>query len=322
LKAVRGWVDRAVRSRFVRRLSRALLVSLAVVTIAFGLLHAIPGDPARAIAGEEATEERLDLIRKQLGIDGPIVTQYFRYLGGVTRGDLGRSLVSAQPVTNIIAGTMPVTIWLVGITLTLAVLLSIPLAIVAAILRNTRFARILRVVTSVMIAIPVFYTALILILIFAVHLRVGPVGGYEPGFPKNLQYLWLPALTGCFVLVPIVSRILESSITRTLREEFVEAAILRGVPRRRMILHYLLRPSLAPTIGFLGFILGASLGGAAITEIVFNLPGLSSTMVAAVLQRDYPLVMGIALVLGLVVVVISFLADVISEWLDPRVATT
>jgi peptide/nickel transport system permease protein len=322
LKGARGWVGRARRSRFVRRFGRALVVSLAVLTIAFGLLHLIPGDPARAIAGEEATEERLELIRRELGLDGPLILQYARYLAGVTHGDLGRSLISNQPVTNIIIGTMPVTMWLVAVTLTLAVLLSVPLAIVAAILRNTRFARILRVVTSVMLAIPVFYTALILILIFAVHNRIAPVGGYEASFPQNLRYLWLPALAGCFVLVPIVSRILESSITRTLREEFVEAAILRGVPQRRMILHYLLRPSLAPTIGFLGFILGASLGGAAITEIVFNLPGLSSTMVAAVLQRDYPLVMGIALILGLVVVLISFISDVIAEWLDPRAAAT
>ena len=146
------------------------------------------------------------------------------------------------------------------------------------------------------------------------------MGGYEPGFPENLQYLWLPALTGCFVLVPILSRILESSINRTLREEFVEAAILRGVPRRRMVTHYLLRPSLAPTVSFVGFLLGAALGGAAITEIIFNLPGLSSTLVNAVLNRDYQLVQGIVLVLGLAVVLVSFLSDVIAEWLDPRTA--
>lgn len=311
-----------VRSRIVRRLARAILVAFAVVTITFGLLHLTPGDPARTIAGENATEERVDQIRKQLGLEGSLSDRYFSYLAGVVRGDLGDSIISYQPVTTIIARTLPVTMWLVGVTLTMAFILSIPVAIAGAIWRHTRFARGLRITTSVMLAIPGFYTGLILILIFAVNLRVAPVGGYEQGFPENLQYLWLPALTGCFILVPILSRILESSITSTLREEFVEAAILRGVPRRRMLMHYLLRPSLAPTIGFLGFILGASLGGAAITEIVFNLPGLSSTMVKAVLDRDYHLVQGIALVLALAVVLISFISDVVAEWLDPRTTSS
>jgi peptide/nickel transport system permease protein len=322
MEKLKGMSRRATRSRAVRRLSRGAVVSLSVITIAFGLLHFIPGDPARAIAGPEASEARVNLIREQLGLNGSIVDQYLTFLSGVAHGDLGRSLVSRQPVTEIIAGTAPVTMWLVGVTLTLAVILAVPLAIVGAILRNTKFARVLRIVTSILLSIPSFFTALILILIFAVWNRVAPVGGYESSFPANLRYLVLPALAGCVAVVPILSRILESSITRTLRDEFVEAAILRGVPRHRLVLHYLVRPSLAPTIGFLGFVVGSSLAGAAISEIVFNLPGLASVIVGGVLQRDYPLVLGVSLVMGLTVVFVSFIADILAEWLDPRAATT
>ena len=149
---------------------RAVLVAFAVVTISFALLHLTPGDPVTAIAGENASAERIELLRKELGLDKPLIEQYVSYMAGILTGDLGRSIISFQPVTTIIAATIPVTIWLVATTLTLAIILSIPVGIAGAILRNTRFARGLRVVTSVMLAIPAFYTGLIL----DSHLRCPP----------------------------------------------------------------------------------------------------------------------------------------------------
>lgn len=300
---------------------RAIIVAFAVMTVTFGLVNLIPGDPAAMLAGDEASPERIEFLREELGLNRPLPERYVAYVTGLLRGDLGESMATGQAVSTIIGRTMPVTAWLVFVTLVMAISLSVPLAILASLLRRTSFNRVLRVVTSVSLAIPGFYMALIFILVFAVHLQLAPVGGYVSDFPENLRYLWLPALASCTTMVPILSRIMESSITQTLDEEFVEAAILRGVPRRRFLPQYVLRPSVGPTIAFLGFVVGGALGGAAIMEIVFNLPGVSSVMVGAVLGRDYPLVQGAATVLGLLVVLVAFIGDIISERLDPRTAS-
>lgn len=318
-KRIGGFVGGLRHRRSIRRLSRAAIVSLGVLTIAFALLRLVPGDPVLVLLGVDyATEERVAVLREQLGLNGTLPEQYMAYVLGVFRGDLGRSILSGEPVTAIIGRTLPVTMWLVGTSLLVAVVVAAPLAIVAASRRHTRFAEFFRVITSISLSIPIFFTGLLLILVFAVWLGVAPVGGYEPDFPANLRYLWLPALASAGILVPIISRVMEKSISHTIDEEFIESAILRDVPRGRFLVHYLLRPSLAPTVALLGYIIGAALGGAAITEIVFNLPGLSSVLVNAVLIRDYPVVQGTTLILGVIVVGVTFLSDVIAERLDPR----
>ena len=158
-----------------------------------------------------------------------------------------------------------------------------------------------------------------MILFFAVRLDIAPVAGYVPGFPTNLQYLWLPAFTISAVMVPILARVLQSSISDTLEQEFVETAIVRGLPRRNFIWRYLLRPSLGPSINILGYMIGQLLGAAVVVEIVFNIPGIGTTLVVeGVLQRDYSVVQGIVLIFGMIVVIISFFSESISGWLDPR----
>jgi peptide/nickel transport system permease protein len=309
------------RSNFLRRLGRTVLVAFGVMVVAFSLIHLIPGDPVLLLLGDQATPENTAELRRALGLNGGILEQFWTYVTHVLRGDLGTSLVTHLSVTSIVARTLPVTLWLVAMTAVFGTLMSVPLALAAALARGTWFEQVFRVATSMFLGMPVFFSGLLGILLFAISLRLAPVAGYEAPFPGNLRFLWLPALVNCGVLVPILSRVLQTSLLETLEQEFVETAIVHGLPRRILVWRYLLRPSLAPTVAVLGYILGQLLGAAVVVEIIFGLPGIGTELVNGVTGRDYPVVEGIIFVFGLLVVLISFASDSISGWLDPRTRT-
>ena len=313
-----GPLRRIGRLPVVRSLGRAVLVSIGIVVIAFVLMHSIPGDPARIMLGDQATEEAVAAYRKALGLDVPLGQQFVNYVAGLTQGDLGRSIVTRQPVIDTVARRLPVTLWLVGLTVVMALLAAVPLGIAAAYYRDRTFGQVFRIGASISLATPGFFSGVLAILLFSVQLNIAPVAGYRGTFPANLYYLWVPALVLCLVLVPILARVLQSSISETMAQEFVESAIVRGLPRRIIFWRYLLKPSLAPTIALLGYMAGALLGAAVVIELVFNLPGIGTALIDAVLGRDYLTVQGILLVFGMIVVVISFFADVVGGRLDPR----
>jgi peptide/nickel transport system permease protein len=307
------------QNQVAQRVFRAILVSFGVMIIAFFLLRLIPGDPVLLLLGDQATPENVAFYRKTLGTDGTLPEQFVAYISNLARGDMGTSIVSRTPVNSILARSLPVTLWLILVTVVMATVLAIPLAVVAALKRHSWFGHFFRISSSVFIATPAFYSGLLLLLLFAIQLKIAPVAGYKTAFPDNLRYLWLPALTLSIVLVPIIARVLVSSILDTLDQEFVETAVVRGLGRLTFVWRYLLRPSLAPTIGLLGYMIGQLLSAAVVVELVFNLPGIgTSLIVEGVLARDYPIVQGIVLTFGLIVVLISFLSDLASGWLDPR----
>lgn len=310
---------RLAQREALQRLVRALLVAVGVMLVAFALIRAIPGDPAVMILQNLATQEAIADLHARMGIDGTLPEQLARYLSKIVRGDLGESLVSNYSVTALVAQTLPVTLWLIAVSFAMALLLAVPLGIVAALYRRTWFGHAFRIVTSVVLATPQFFTALILLLVFAMKFDVAPVAGYEPHFPANLNYLWLPSLTMCTVLVPVVARVLQSSIADTFEQEFVETAIVRGLPRRIFYWRYLVRPSIGPTISLVAYMMGMSLGSAVVIEMIFGLPGIGTLLIDAVTVRDYTLVQGIVAVFGLVVVALGYLSDTISGLVDPRV---
>lgn len=323
----RTWYPRGLlrltKSPVVQSLGRAVLVGFGVMVIAFALIRFIPGDPVQLILGDLATEKLIQEYREVLGLNGTIPEQFVNYLSNLAQGNLGTSLVTRQSVNAIVARTLPVTAWLIAVTVVIALFLALPLGVLAAVYRRTWFGHLFRVGASVLLATPGFYLGLLLLLLFSIRLGLAPVAGYQPGFPGNLRYLWLPALTMGGVLVPILARVLQSSIADTLEQEFVETAIVRGLPRRILVWRYLLRPSLAPTISLLGYMVGQMLAAAVVIEIVFNLPGIGTALVVeGVLLRDYPVIQGIVLVFGLIVVVVNFLSDTVSGWLDPRTRTS
>jgi peptide/nickel transport system permease protein len=311
------------RNRLLRSLGRALLVSFGVMIVTFTLIRLIPGDPVEILLGDQATDELVEEYRKILGLDGTFAEQFIGYIGDVLQGDLGTSVYTRQSVSSTLKRALPTTAWLIAVTLVMALVMAVPLGVIAAIYRGTWFDHLFRVVSSALLAMPGFYLGLLFLLFFSIRLGLAPVAGYVPSFPENLHYLWLPALTICAVLVPILARVLQSSIVDSLEQEYVETAIVRGLPTRTRVWRYLLRPSLAPTIGLLGYMTGQMLGAAVVIEIVFNIPGIGTALVVeGVLLRDYTLVQGIVLVFGLLVVAISFVSETLSEWLDPRIKTS
>jgi peptide/nickel transport system permease protein len=310
-------------NRALQSLGRAILVSCGVFVVVFVLMRLIPGDPVLMLLGDQATDEQVTYYRELLGVNGSIGQQFVTYVGRLAHGDLGTSILTGQSVLSTVQRTLPVTLWLIIVTVVMALALAVPLGVLAAVYRRTWFGEAFRVVTSVMLATPLFFAGLVLILVFAIRLGLAPVAGYEPGFPQNLHSLWLPALTLCIAQVPILSRVLQSSIVDTMDQEFVETAIVRGLPRRIQVWRYLLRPSLAPMISLLGYIVAGMLGGAVVVEIVYNLPGIGTALVTeGVILRDYPIVQGITLIFGVIVVGINFLADTFSGWLDPRTTSS
>ena len=307
------------KSQIAYNIGKLLLVSFGVFLIMFGLIRLIPGDPVDILLGDKATEELRIQYREMLGLEGSVFEQFGTNFNKILHGDLGTSVITRQSVNSIVKRAFPPTAWLIVVSLVISLLIAIPLGVLVAIYRGRWIDKVFHIASSVLLSIPGFYMGLLLILLFAVKLGIAPVAGYVQSFPANLQYLWLPALTISAVMVPILARVLQSSISDTLEQEFVETAIVRGLPRKHFIWRYLLRPSLAPTISLLGYMIGQMLGAAVVVEIVFNIPGIGTSLVVeGVLQRDYSLVQGIAFIFGLIVVVISFLSESISAWLDPR----
>lgn len=302
----------------VRIVARGVAVSFIVATVAFSVLRFAPGDPVLAILGDQATPEAITEMRERLGLDGNVLAQYVRFLWDAVRGDLGTSVTSGVPVVRIIADSITPTLSLVLMTAVISLLLSIPIGLRVALVPDGLFSKVFRVVASLALATPGFFLGLLALLLFAIRWGMAPVAGFEPKFPDALAYVWLPALVISAQLVPILARVFRSSVTRTLDEEFIEAAIVRGVSRPRFQWHYLIRPSVAPTIALLGYITGQLLGASVMIEMVFGMPGIGTRLVRAVTTRDYPTVQGILLVFGVLVVLISTLSELVIRRLDFR----
>jgi ABC-type dipeptide/oligopeptide/nickel transport system permease component len=301
------------------RLGRALLVTVGVVTVTFLLVRLTPGDAATMLC-DNCTAQDVERLRDELGLRGSVPEQYATYISGFLTGDFGHSLRSRQPVADIIAARLPVTLGLVLLTSLFTVSVAVPIGLLAALRRHQWFGQAFRIGASLLVALPVYFTGVVGILIFAIALNVTRSGGLEPGFVGALGSMWLPALVLTIAIAPVAARVLQASITETLDQEFVEAAYVRDVGRFAYYWRYLLRPSLAPTIALIGYIVGTLIGSAVLIELVFNLPGMGFTLIDAVAFRDYPVVQGIVFTAGIAVVIVTASADVLAALIDPRTA--
>lgn len=300
------------------RFGRAISVGFWVMVISFSIMRILPGDPASArLGGVEAGA--IEELRKQLNLDGSIYHQFTTYVIDLLHGNLGISLQTGRTVKEIIGSTLPLTVYLILFSTLFAVLLSIPIGTAIAWSGKAPIVYAFRGITAVILATPNFFIAMVGILIFTVRVNWSPVFGYEPQFPQNLKYLWLPVLVNTLIMTSVVSRVIFSSVVETKEEEFVETGIIRGVGRRRFFWFYILKPSMAPTVVLLSYMMGTMLGATVILETIFTLPGIGREMVNAVLTSDYPVVQGILLIFGIVTVFISFIGDVIAYALDRRV---
>jgi peptide/nickel transport system permease protein len=287
--------------------------------ISFMLIRITPGDPASARLGAGAEPEAIEALRKQLKLDVSPIEQLLGYISGLFRGDLGTSLVTGIDVLQVIKQTLPLTLTYIVLSVTFAFLISIPIATAIGWSNSAPAVYSFRSITSVIIATPNFFIAMVGILLFSVQRNWAPVFGYVNTFPENLKYLWLPVSINTFILVAIISRVLQSSVVETKNEEFVETGIIRGVNRPRFFWFYILKPSMAPTVVLLSYMMGTMLGATVILETIFSLPGIGRELVGAVLASDYPMVQGILLFFGVITVFLSFLGDLCAYALDRRV---
>lgn len=294
-------------------------MGFVVSLFSYLLLSIVPGDPVQAILGENYTPEAAAALREQLGIHGGFFTQLVDYYWNALHGDLGISFQTGGKVTQEILHGMPTTLMVMACVTVVSALCAVPLGLYSAIRPNSWLSRVLVVVYSVLLSTPTFLLGQIALLVFALHLGWAPVGGMEEGFGGVLRSLWLPTVVVAAGIVPVLARVLAAAISATTTEEFVEMAKVRGVGRSQFTWRYLLRPSLAPTINVLSYVAGSMFASTVVVELIFNLDGVGRLLLQAINNRDYPVVQGIALVSGLLVVVLVAIGEIAASAVDPRI---
>jgi peptide/nickel transport system permease protein len=304
----------------VRRLLQAIPVVFGVTILVFFLIHLLPGDPARTILGNHATDKRVALLRHDWGLDQPLPVQYAKFMGRLAHGDLGTSLNYGVSAGRLVLDRLPVTLWLISYGALLAVLISVPLAVFAATKRDRPTDHAIRVVPLVGLGFPSFWIGIMLVLVFALHLgRPFPVSGYGEGFVGHLRSMFLPALTVALALSPILIRSLRVALLEVLESDYITTARSKGLPERRVLMKHALRNAAVSTVSILGLNIGFLIGGTLIIERVFVLPGIGWLMIDSVFQRDFPVVQAVTLVFSILVVIVYLLSDVAHALLDPRV---
>jgi peptide/nickel transport system permease protein len=303
----------------LRRVVQAIPVLVGITLASFVLIHLVPGDPATIVLGAHATPDAIATLNAQLGLDQPVLTQYWDFVSGALTLDFGDSISQKTPIGPLIGDEIPVTAFLLLYSVLVSIVVAVPLAIVSALRRNRATDHIIRLFSTLTFAMPSFLLGLLLILFFSLKLGWLPTAGYGDGFAGHLRSLTLPAITVGLYLAPILLRTLRVGIIETLGTEFVEAARARGLSERRILFKHVLRNSLISTLTVLGLNIGFLLSGLVIIENVFALPGLGSELVNSIFAQDYPMIQALTLVFGVAVVAINLLTDLAYAKLDPRV---
>lgn len=298
----------------VRRLLLTVPVLLGVATLVFALIHLVPGDPAQSMLGESASPAEIARLQQALGLDRPLLTQYRRYLAGVVRGDLGKSFRFDTPVTTEIRKRLPDTALLAVSAMAVAMLVAIPLGIIAAVFRGRLLDHAAMTLALAGISMPSFWLGPLLAIFFAVNMGWLPVSG-----SGSAAHLVLPAVTLGTALAAILARMTRSSVIEELRELYVLAARARGLSQSRAVIRHAFRNSLIPVVTIIGLQFGAVLTGTIITETIFGWPGVGRLLIQAINTRDYPLVQGCILFISVTYVAMNLLTDLTYGFLDPRI---
>ncbi|MGJ7571566.1 ABC transporter permease [Variovorax sp. RB2P76] len=306
----------------LKRLLAAIPVMFIVATVVFLLLRLAPGDPARVMAGDMASEATIAEIRAEMGLDQSVATQYVRWMGALLKGDLGQSIQSKLPVTALIKArlgpTFALAAWAIGLTIALA----IPLGVLAAWRHRSLADRGIMAVAVLGFSVPVFVVGYVLILVFSVKLNWLPVQGYAPladGLLAHVSHMLLPTLTLSMVFVALITRITRASLLDVLGEDYVRTARAKGVPEQIVLFRHALRNAAIPIVTIVGVALTALISGVVVTETIFNIAGVGRLIVDAVLARDYPVVQGTILFFSFIYVLINLLIDMSYVMLDPRI---
>ena len=331
-----------MRRYALRRTLTVIPVLLGVSILVFSFVHLIPGDPAVTMLGERATPEKVAAVRARLGLDRPIHEQYLLYIGKALRGDLGVSIVRGDPVFTDILRRFPATVELAVAAIVLAVLVGIPIGIVSAVWRKSFVDSLARVFALTGVSMPIFWLGVMLAWVFAVELRLLPTGArldsvadYEPlthfvlldavlqrnwaMIPDALRHLVLPAVALATIPLAVIARMMRASMLEVLSRDFIRTADAKGLSRSVVVLRHGLRNALLPVLTVVGLQVGSLLAGAILTETIFSWPGIGRWVYESIESRDYPIVQGASLFIGVIVVMVNLATDLLYAAVDPRI---
>jgi peptide/nickel transport system permease protein len=305
-----------------RRLLYGAVVMWAVATLVFFMMRSIPGDPVRAMVGLDADPRTVDQIREQLGLDRPFPVQYARWLDQLVRGNLGRSIYTKQPVTEMLGEALPRTLSLATLSFLVAIAIALPAGVVSAVRKHSPADHVLTVLAFLGVSMPSFWLGIVLIIVFAVKLQALPAFGYEPlsaGLWPWLSHLLLPALATGTPFAAIIARMTRSALLDTLAEDYVRTARAKGLRERVVVNRHALANALIPVVTVMGIAFALLLAGAVIAENVFAIKGLGRLVIEAILNRDFPIVQGAVLAIAAICVLTSIAIDLLYAVIDPRI---
>lgn len=307
-----------------------LIMTLFLVSVAaFLAFQIIPGDVVKSIVGEDASPEREEQLREQLGLNAPPVERYFRWMAGVVRGDFGvsyryyKNMNELMPVTELIGDKLPVTLWLAAVSMLFILLVSIPLGVFWARSGNKVLDAALGVVTQTAMAVPSFFLGVLVTFVFGVTFRFFAPGGYisyRENFGGFLRYLLFPALSVAIPKIAMTARFLRNSMLTELQSDYVRTAYSKGCTKRRVMYGHVLRNAMMPVVTFLGMIIAEIVAGSIVIEQVFGLPGIGRLLISSINTRDFPVVQILILYITFVVIFVYFLVDILYRVIDPRIS--
>jgi peptide/nickel transport system permease protein len=306
----------------IGRIAAGVPVLFGVAVLVFALLALTPGDPAILIAGDFATPGQVEAVRQALQLDRPLVERFVSWLWRMLGGDFGASLFSGLPVSQLVAQRIEPTVVLSVMTICLAVVVAVPLGLVAAYRPNGLLARLTMGGAVLGFSLPVFVVAFGLVYVFALGLKWFPVQGYVPlseGWLRTLHSLTLPAIALSFLYVALIARVTRAAVLEVLREDYVRTAHAKGLSERKILSRHVLRNAAVPIITIIGIGFAALLGGVVVTETVFSIPGLGRLTADSILRRDYPVVQTLILLFSAIYVVVNLAVDIIYAVVDPRI---
>lgn len=307
----------------LRRLIATIPILLMLTFLVFGMLYVAPGDPAALIAGDTATPADIEAIRERMGLHRPFLEQFFAWVGGILQGDIGTSVYSGPPVAEMISQRALPTASLMGMTILISVVVSVPLGVMAAAFKGHTADRIIMVISVIGFSVPVFIVGYVLAYGLAIKLPIFPVQGYvspDQDFGGFLRSLVLPSMALSFSYIALITRVTRSTLVEILSQDYVRTARAKGVSRGRILFWHALRNAAVQISTVIGVGIAVLLGGSVIIETVFSIPGIGSLVVSAIVARDFPVIQGVLLVVSLVYVLVNLLIDLLYPVFDPRIS--
>ncbi len=298
-----------------KRIIASFLTLVVISIVIFLMLRLLPGDPARVFAGELATKEEVDRLRTQLGLDQPLFVQYVNFLKDLTKGQLGVSMRTGEPVIRQVMARFPATIKLAILSILLACLIGIPAGIIAALKPYSTFDTLASVGTLFGVAMPVYWLALMLILVFAVNLKLLPAAGDTEGLKSAI----LPSVTLAAFSMALITRMTRASMLEVMTQEYVTTARAKGLRESLVVYRHVLRNALIPIVTVVGLQFGSLLGGAILTETIFAWRGLGRLLTESIFSRDYPMVQGLVLLFATMFILVNLFVDILYSFIDPRI---